>query len=796
MATKHARDESTTGSDQNIDIVSAVQEFNVHNSKDLSKILKDSENFTLNWKTEDGSSKQIDMEKLATCLPSHLIAVLLSPNNGELDFAYVLSGVRFLHSLADVATRNPRLEQILLDDVKLLEQIMDLVFYCLIVLSKKYQGNNIGNAAIYHTTLGACMFHILTGYISPQYNELALVLLAHPKVEKFVESAFGSLHQNTRLFNQKLLELSEKVNSDGSALSDAIKTAKFLSQQCEASLQFLLSLCQQKAFRDRVLRNKELCKNGGILSLARTILRLKIPDCMKDSSETVASVSRFKSKILSVLLQLCEAETISYLDEVAGSPKSMQLGHSVALEFLNILKTAFSREGSESEDKNKNVNVPRGFLLINALRLVDIFSDDSNFRFSFMTSTVPFMSKILSTPHAHFLSDWCSTNLPEPETDANLDYDPFISSTFASNLLSVKDDNNNNNDYECQLSVTSMPPVSYAQLRTSCVVKIVANLHIFVPNICEEHEKDLFAREFHKHIMQENPICSDEPKEVTVCKNLDSLIRYVKSLTPTLLNDDDVQLLRVFTDTLKEFCNLQDAMPEAQNSNEIPNHMGSIPQNPNLQMDQDAAPEESEDERAEVFSNSQEQKKRRKRNIMNDTQIRIIERALLEEPEMQRNAGSLQAWADTLSTKGQEITSSQLKNWLNNRKARLARVAKESRGGTPDSPTEDPQPVIDPLRSDPLPTLQPDPLRPGRSVSVLDHDGTTEVGTGKVFELLRKPHRGLMVVVDITDLKVDRERDVFNPSDETGWTFEEVAAKNGGVMRVLWDASKVVPLFE
>lgn len=56
-----------------------------------------------------------------------------------------------------------------------------------------------------------------------------------------------------------------------------------------------------------------------------------------------------------------------------------------------MLKTAFRREESKhfnAYKKNKSMKIPRGFLLINSLRLVDIFSDDSNFRFSFMTTTV------------------------------------------------------------------------------------------------------------------------------------------------------------------------------------------------------------------------------------------------------------------------------------------------------------------------------------------------------------------------------------------------------------------------
>ncbi|XP_078170468.1 sequence-specific DNA binding transcription factor ATNDX isoform X2 [Carex rostrata] len=709
-----------------MDIVSAVEEFNGYNSKDLSKVLKDSENSTLNWKAKDGSVNQIDIEKLAAALPLNLTAVLLSPNDGDRDFAYVLRGVRLLNTLSDVAIRHARLEQILLDDVKVLEQVMDLVFFTMIVLSHRYQGGNLDSAPIIRTTLGACVLHLLSSSLTSQWNELAVVLLAHPKVERFVESAFGSLHENTRLFRQKLTELSSEIVADQSKLPDAMKVSHFLSQQCEASLQFLLSLCQQKLFRDRVLKNKELCKNGGILSLARTILRLRVPECFQHSSEIIASVSRFKAKILALLLLLCEAETISYLDEVAGSPKSMQLGQSVALEFLNMLKTAFRREESKHANaykKNTNMNIPRGFLLINSLRLVDIFSDDSNFRFSFMTTTVPFMSEILATPHEDFVSSWCSVNLPTIEEEANLEYDVFNAVSFAATAMAGGAISEAN--FACQLSLSSMHAVTYAQLRTSCIVKIIANLHIFVPNICEEHERDLFVREFHNHLVQERPMSS----AAEVCKNLSSLAEYVKTLIPSLINQDDVQLLRVFTDTLRGYCNLQGGestteqagsgelakVPKAENMYHTEQSLMNLaaafnskgmdidpkPEPEKLDIDKATVTRENtkesdpnEDERIEASNpNSQDQRKKRKRNIMNDVQIKLIERALLDEPEMQRNAAALQTWADTLSNKGSEITPSQLKNWLNNRKARLARVAKETRhtseGENPDSPNEE-----------------------------------------------------------------------------------------------------------
>jgi hypothetical protein len=55
---------------------------------------------------------QIDMEKLAGFLPLHLIAVLMTSDKDEALFRYLLSGIRLLHSLCDLAPRHAKLEQV------------------------------------------------------------------------------------------------------------------------------------------------------------------------------------------------------------------------------------------------------------------------------------------------------------------------------------------------------------------------------------------------------------------------------------------------------------------------------------------------------------------------------------------------------------------------------------------------------------------------------------------------------------------------------------------------------------
>jgi hypothetical protein len=152
------------------------------------------------------------------------------------------------------------------------------------------------------------------------------------------------------------------------------------------------------------------------------------------------------------------------------------------LQVLNLLKTAFGRKQQNTSDSHDK-SYPMGSVLISALRLVDVFSDDSNFRSSFMTNTVPFLTQILAIPHDEFVLSWCSVNLPVIEEDANLDYDPFGAAEVAL-LASDNALTEARASYSCPFR-PSLPSMAYAQTRTSCVVKIIANLHVFVPNICE-----------------------------------------------------------------------------------------------------------------------------------------------------------------------------------------------------------------------------------------------------------------------------------------------------------------------
>ncbi|XP_062144604.1 nodulin homeobox-like isoform X2 [Alnus glutinosa] len=924
-----AMEEPSCSSAQIIDLISAVKGLHGLSSQELHKLLRDSENFTIHYLKEKKSMTKIDMEKLAGFLPLHLIAVLMSSDRDEALFRYMLSGIRLLHSLCDLAPRHVKLEQILLDDVKVSEQLLDLVFHLLIVLSGYIQETqNFGPLPLMQSALVACSLYLLTGCISSQWPDLVHVLLAHPKVDIFMDAAFGAVHVAIRYLDIKLSAQHPDLCMKPSLSAEQI--INYLCQQCEASLQFLQSLCQQKMFLERLLRNKVLCEKGGVLFLARAILKLNVTPPFVESSRVVAAVSRLKAKFLSILLNLCEAESVSYLDEVASSPRSLDLAKSVASEIFELLKIELGKDPKHLAACSHR-SYPIGFLQLNAMRLADIFSDDSNFQCYIAIYFTEVLTAILSLPHGDFISSWCSSDPPVREDDSTLEYDSFAAAGWVLDNFASLDQPNETN-LEFTLIPNGIPRASYAHQRTSLFVKIIANLHCFNPTICEEQKRNLFLHKFLENlqidISKSLPgfsFTSDAPKAANVCRNLRSLLSHAESLIPNFLNEEDVQLLRMFFNQLQSLITSAEYEEHRAQEAQSPEGCSSLllrKEPPNLndrqgnlkeemfedygfremdqfcvksrrldhdedlmtqdrgegkaisgtrasgglrEIDRDVQNVETscsdtcstrgknavdqmdnggllqkceqikesglggdtEDKDVEIIQCEEKQQRKRKRTLMNDKQTTMIERALLDEPHMQRNAALIQSWANKLSLHGSKVTPAQLKNWLNNRKVRLARAraAKavrpvlEVENAIPDKQSEPPLRPNDSPESPGEDSHVPrkagrDPesflrtlvvvgradyveCNPGQYVMFVDGRGQ-EIGRGKVYLVegewfgwnLKKEKT---CVVDVYELQVEKETILPYPSKAAGISFEEAETKIG-VMRVMWAIIRIFTL--
>ncbi|KAL9683749.1 hypothetical protein QQ045_021174 [Rhodiola kirilowii] len=907
---KNTKEETSSRCGQVIDLVTAVKELHRLTPQELDKSLKDCEDFTIKHTTETGSSIKISLERLAQLLPVHLISKLVaSPRDEEL-FKYMLCGGRLLHTLYDLATRHSRLEQILLDDLKVSEQLIDLVFYTLTVLSNRQEYQDFGSLALVLSALTTCYLYLLPQILSSHWHELAQILVAHPKVDKFMDVAF-------RVVSYDIRSLQKTLSSDChdlTASSTTEQSVNYLGQQCEASLQLLASLCHQKLFRERILKNKDVCRET-ILPLARIILNLKLGS-FQECAAVVAAVSRLKSKIISILLQLCEVETPSYLDEVASYPKSLEVAKDVALEVLEILKKAFTRDLRPS-DACSEKPYPMGFLQPNALRLVDMLSDDSNFRSYIAVHFPEVLTSVVSYPHGEFLSSWCSSVPPSGEEDVSLEFDAFAAAGWI--LDSFSSLGLLNATYsESNFIQNSPPQASQAHYKTSLLVKIIANLHFFGPEVCKANEKNLFFNKFYECSFKDQPKASPSylQKAGTVHKNLRSLLAHAESLVPSYVNEDDIQLFRAFFDQLQtlnppyefearpEECGFdrisswdkfpkldinghfqeaqsngnqttlaqelggnnrkehlsENAATRGENDQIFPMEVDTFPQNDESsesdssttrgkngvdQSDNNELPNPYErvtesgstglqdNDNVITFRSDENRPRKRKRSVMNERQISLIEKALLDEPDMQRKAVSIQSWADKLCSYGSEVTSSQLKNWLNNRKARLARAAAkdvrvgpdgeisfpEKQGGSasglydsPESPAEGINGSSASARGSKTPKITTENSAPlaspaeghhawelGHIVLLINEQGD-EIGKGKIHQLQgewfnRKLVESCTCIIEVTELAGDVSKDsrVPFPSEVTGVTFEETVKKLGA-MCVVWDVRKLRPL--
>ncbi|XP_041991997.1 nodulin homeobox-like isoform X1 [Salvia splendens] len=700
-----------------LDLIAAVKGLHELSPQQLGKLIRDSGNNVVRHIVEDGSCIQVDLEKLARNLPLHLIAVIMAWERDKSTFKYLLYGILLLHSMCDLASRVPKIEQILLDDVKISEQLIDLVFYLLVLLGAYRQESHAipSDMVLLHSALVACSLKLLTVIVSPQYQEVAQALTAYYKVDIFTEAAYAAVCVDVKFLQIKLS--AQQDDSSGSASPTAEETLNHLCQQCNSSLQFVQSLCQQKLFRECVVKNKELCGNGGVLILVQAVMNLKLSGS-ENISSYMAAISRLKSKALSILLHLCEAESVSYLDEVASNTATQDMAKSVGLEVLALLKKMFGIDLRQLNAPSE-ASYPKGQLELNAMRLADVFSDDSNFRSFIMINFREALAAIFLLPHGEFVSGWCSSDLLVCEEDAQLD----------------------------------VPRSSYAHQRTS-LIKVVANLHCFVPDVCQD-EKDLFLNKFIQFIQKDYQKLSDgffstseADKVSTVSKNLCSLLSHAESLVPGFLNEDDVQLLRLFISQFEsrivraasEDHLVHDEKHAVVRSSPLHREMSSGHGNNVVNMGEgtldfgfqevvqfdanrrgeqffdrknsgmmeqeksngpsinsrenekdgpafdssgsDSSPtrgkthidrmdvdhikgssfdETAEEEKTDPLHSEEKQQRKRKRTIMNDKQIALIESALIDDPDMHCNATALRLWADKLSIHGAEVTTSRLK---------------------------------------------------------------------------------------------------------------------------------------
>lgn len=86
-----------------------------------------------------------------------------------------------------------------------------------------------------------------------------------------MDAAFGAVCAAIRFLEIKLSAQHTDFSFCTYSSLSPEQEVNYLCQQCEASLQFLQSLCQQKTFRERLLRNKVFKQDTLLLRLDQTL---------------------------------------------------------------------------------------------------------------------------------------------------------------------------------------------------------------------------------------------------------------------------------------------------------------------------------------------------------------------------------------------------------------------------------------------------------------------------------------------------------------------------------------------
>ncbi|KAL8234278.1 hypothetical protein R6Q59_020377 [Mikania micrantha] len=634
---------------QQLDLNLAVHKFHVLSSKELGNLIRDAENDTIKWTDQNGLSFEINVENLARYLGTHIMEHLSSFEQDEEHLRYLLSGLRLLHILYDIASHHSKLEEVLVEDVNVGTKLLDLIFSMVIFLSHLEEETIDGSIqmVLLYSALLASSLYLLRALVSPEWQTVTLLLLAHPKVDEFTIAALTAVCVIINILQSKLP--AQHVDSH---MKSKVNDACCVFQLCEASLQFLQSLCKQMLFREHLVKNKELCREGVVLKLVKNTM--KLPQC--EDPHLMDVVYRLKSKVLSIMLLLCEVESPSFLAMSFSTTQSLELAESTVFE-TEVLAHVFSQ------------------------------------------------------PQREFLNTWCSNDLEPAEEDIVMEFDPISSAGQVLGFISTS---------QVQPSTWSnfqAPQTPYAHQKSSLLGKILANLTSFVPGLCED-EKALYIKEFLECLQKEFsklPGGADE-RIAAASQNLSSLSSHAESLTPECLNIEHVHALGRIVSQLERLLASQESdihrdmkvhsrdqcpssAPKTSSPNEhddsgIDNECEPISlamiQLHQLTFMESGQNQSNDDDNVggqnietfnrikdlEMFKSEEEiQQKKRKRTKMNDMQIEIMENALLDHPDLQKRAGSLQLWADKLSGYGSEVTRSQLRNWLNNRKAKLARAA-------------------------------------------------------------------------------------------------------------------------
>eukprot|EP00850_Spirogloea_muscicola_P017375 SM000148S01052 [mRNA] locus=s148:354428:359456:- [translate_table: standard] len=333
---------------------------------------------------------------------------------------------------------------------------------------------------------------------------------------------------------------------------EGAEDATFLTQHLKVSLEALQELSQQKNMRYLVATHRRVGVEGELLQLVLRVLRLQCT--VSDLQDLLA---KLKCHALSLLLLVCDMDEASYLDEVAGHDLGLASAEAVIAEVVVLLRLALCEDPRAPE-----TTASLSHLHLLALRMVDVLSDDSNFRHIVMKAAGPIIAEALADAQVDFASRWCGgeicSNFSAP-VDVPRGQEPFealqlmlqggrMEELQAGSKLGTSV--HESGGHKAGVSSVKSGEMQDGHLRSILLVKLLGNLQCWNVDLCPDAPRDEFVTKLLAYL-EKGPFQKGHPKflitrlqtAVKTCENLHLLVDFVSSLPAADVSDDDLLLV-------------------------------------------------------------------------------------------------------------------------------------------------------------------------------------------------------------------------------------------------------------
>jgi hypothetical protein len=422
------------------------------------------------------SRRSINLEKIVTQLPRHLLAYIVKEDRGSPQkwHAYISKGMQLLHNLMSLSGHNARLGAAQ-HGMEWSTVVLDLVLLASVVWMQNLAGHSSQQSS--HPSSGATVAQCVEGLrlcasvlaaalqadVDRGQYECYDSLLTHARLVVFICTPIDALQLLMRLLNNPMCK---DTSASGLAAS--------VSKTIVAILYSLYYMCLSEEFVIHLVQHEQFFSGEFLDSIIRLL------------KTNTAEHEQIMHQTLRTLYVLFEKENPCFLDIVASNPLSLKQAQTVIQMIISMASGVVDKSTCTSS-------------ALEAFKLVELLSDDSNFKNEIIAGATTLILRLLSLPPDVVTSVFMtppstSTSISSTTTPSKCSSSTSTSSSSApSNSPSTSTTSGDAANSGSSQSGGTNPDLPVQDVMV-LLFRIVGNLHCFNEAVCKPEDKGRFLR--------------------------------------------------------------------------------------------------------------------------------------------------------------------------------------------------------------------------------------------------------------------------------------------------------------